>query len=63
MEALTEQARRVRHVATRNVRRVGDVDKIRPGLFLCNYFPGDDPGLAFELWDYLAGWRAKSPST
>jgi hypothetical protein len=27
-----------------------------PGLFLFNYFAGDDPGLAFELWDYLAGW-------
>jgi len=38
------------------VRRVGDVDKSRPGQFLFNYFVGDDPGLAVELWDYLAGW-------
>ncbi len=56
VEALTEQARRVHHVAARNVRRVGDVDKSRPGLFLFNYFVGDDPGQAVELWDYLAGW-------
>ncbi len=56
LEALTEQARRVHQVAARNVRRVGDVDKSRRGLFVFNYFVGDDPGLAVELWDYLAGW-------
>jgi hypothetical protein len=56
VETLTEQARRVHHVAARNMRRVGDVDKSRPGLFLFNYFAGDDPALAVELWDYLAGW-------
>jgi hypothetical protein len=55
-DALTEKARRVHQIAARNVRRVGDVDKSRPGLFLFNYFAGDDPGLAVELWDYLAGW-------
>ena len=54
--ALTEQARRVHQIAARNVRRVGDVDKTRPGLFLFNYFADDDPALAVELWDYLAGW-------
>jgi len=56
VETLTGQARRVHQVAARNVRRVGDVDKSRPGLFLFNYFVGDDPVLAVELWDYLAGW-------
>jgi hypothetical protein len=56
VQALSEQARRVHQVAARNVRRVGDVDKTRPGLFVFNYFVGDDPGLAVELWDYLAGW-------
>jgi len=40
------------------VRRVGDVDKSRPGLFVFNYFAGDDPGLAAELWEYLSGWYA-----
>jgi len=53
---LTERARRVHQVAARNVRRVGDVDKSRPGLFVFNYFVGDDPGLAAELWEYLSGW-------
>jgi hypothetical protein len=54
--ALGERARRVHQIAARNVRRVGDVDKTRPGVFLFNYFAGDDPGLAVELWEYLAGW-------
>ena len=54
--ALTEKARRVHQVAARNVRRVADADKTRPGLFLFNYFAGDDPALAVEVWDYLAGW-------
>src|SRR5215468_8677243 len=47
---LTERAR--------HVRRVGDVDKSRPGLFVFNYFAGDDPDLAAELWEYLSGWYA-----
>lgn len=53
---LTDQARRVHQIAARNVRRVGDVDKARPGTFMFNYFIGDDRDLAVELWEYLAGW-------
>lgn len=40
---LTDLARRVHQVTARNVRRVGDVDKSRPGLFFFNYFAGDNP--------------------
>jgi hypothetical protein len=36
--ALTEKARRVHQIAARNVRRVGDVDRTRPVLFLSSYF-------------------------
>ena len=57
-DTLSEHARRVHQIAARNVRRVGDVDKTRPGLFLFNYFCGEDPDTAVELWDYLAGWYA-----
>jgi hypothetical protein len=53
---LAERARRVHQIAAREVRRVGDVDKSRPGLFVFNYLIGDDPGLAVELWEYLCGW-------
>lgn len=55
---LAERARHVHQVAARNVRRVGDVDKSRPGLFVFNYLAGDDAGLATELWEYLSGWYA-----
>lgn len=55
---LTGKARRVHQIAARNVRRVGDVDKSRPGLFVFNHFVGDDPALAAELWEYLSGWYA-----
>ena len=54
--ALGEQARRVHQIAARNVHQVGDVDNTRPGVFLFNYFAGNDPVLAVELWEYLAGW-------
>ncbi|MGH3342581.1 MAG: hypothetical protein ACRDPK_06785 [Carbonactinosporaceae bacterium] len=47
------------HVMTaRCVRRVGDVDKSRQGLFLFNYFVAEDERVALELWDHLAGWYA-----
>ncbi len=55
---LTEKARRVHQIAARNVRRVGDVDKSRPGLFVFNYLAGDDLDLAVEAWEYLSGWYA-----
>lgn len=42
----------------RCLRRVGDVDKTRQGLFLFNYFAASDPGVALDLWDHLAGWYA-----
>ena len=57
-DMLTEGAHRVHQIAARNVRRVGDVDKSRPGLFVFNYLAGDDPDLAVELWEYLSGWYA-----
>jgi hypothetical protein len=43
-------------VTARNIKRVGDVDKSRPGTFLFNYFVGENPQVVLELWDYLAGW-------
>jgi hypothetical protein len=45
----------VHAIAARNIKRVGDVDKCRPGTFLFNYFIGEDQRVVLELWDYLAG--------
>jgi hypothetical protein len=54
--ALHRRAKHTHVIAARNAKRVGDVDKTRQGLFLFNYFVADDPRVALELWDYLAGW-------
>lgn len=40
----------------RNVKRVGDVDRTRKGLYLFNYFVAEDTEVGLEVWDYLAGW-------
>jgi hypothetical protein len=56
LEAVTDAASDVYVMTARCVRRIGDVDKSRQGLFLFNYFVADDPEVALELWDYLADW-------
>jgi hypothetical protein len=56
MEELEGSARRVDVMRARCVKRIGDVDKTRPGLFLFNYFVAEDPAVALDLWDHLAGW-------
>lgn len=55
-EAVRAAASDVHVFTARNARRVADVDKRRPGLFIFNYFVGDDPDTVVQLWDYLAGW-------
>jgi hypothetical protein len=56
VDALSSNARQMHIIAARNVKRIGDVDRSRKGLFLFNYFVGDDPQVTLELWDYLANW-------
>jgi hypothetical protein len=56
VETLRANARRTHVLAARNVKRIGDVDRDRQGLFLFNYFVADDARLALQLWDHLAGW-------
>ncbi|MGH3328836.1 MAG: hypothetical protein ACRDPT_13775 [Streptomycetales bacterium] len=56
--ALTAAAKDVHVMKARCVRRVGDVDKSRQGLFLFNYFVAEDAQVALALWDHLAGWYA-----
>lgn len=57
-ERLIEAAGETRVMTFRNVKLVGDVDKTRQGLFLFNHFTAEDPEVASELWDHLAGWYA-----
>lgn len=58
VEALRSKTNDLHIVVARNVKRVGDVEKHRTGVFLFNYFVGEDPQVTLALWDYLAGWYA-----
>jgi hypothetical protein len=57
-ETVTMAAREVYLMRARCLRRVADVDKTRPGLFLFNFFVAEDPAVALDLWDHLAAWYA-----
>lgn len=57
-DALASQARQMYAIAARNAKRIADVDKTRKGVFLFNYFVGDDPAVVLDVWDYLAQWYA-----
>jgi hypothetical protein len=43
-------------VRARNTRKMGEVDASRDGVFLFNYFHGDDPTKLIPVWYYSAGW-------
>jgi hypothetical protein len=58
VDTLTSKAKHIHIVTARNAKRIADVDKTVPGLFLFNYFVADDVGVMLQLWDYLAGWYA-----
>jgi hypothetical protein len=57
-DAIAAAAREEYLMTARCLRRVGDVDKSRPGLFLFNYFAAEDPAVALDLWEHLAAWYA-----
>jgi hypothetical protein len=58
VDTLTCKAKRMHIMSARNARRIADVDKTVPGLFLFDYFVADDRDVMLQLWDYLAGWYA-----
>jgi hypothetical protein len=58
VDTLTSKAKRMHIITARNAKRIADVDKTLPGLFLFNYFVADNAEVMLQLWDYLAGWYA-----
>jgi hypothetical protein len=58
VDTLTSKAKSMHIMTARNAKRIADVDKTLPGLFLFNYFVADDVEVMLQLWDYLAGWYA-----
>lgn len=53
---LREKSRFLHVVRARNERKMGEVDSTRDGVFLFNYFHGDDPSKLIPVWYYTAGW-------
>ena len=58
VHALRSKAKEMHIIVAHNAKRVGDVDKTCKGLFLFNYFVGEDAQVTLALWYYLAGWYA-----
>ncbi|MER7754220.1 hypothetical protein [Kitasatospora sp. NPDC097643] len=58
LEVVREAASDTHVMAARCIRRIADVDKTRPGLFLFNHFAAEDTAAALEVWEHLAGWYA-----
>jgi hypothetical protein len=56
LEAAGAAARDVHVMAARCIRRIADVDRTRPGLFLFNHFAAPDAEAALPVWDRLAAW-------
>lgn len=45
------------HITTaKNIRKMGDVDHHKQGVFLFNYFYADDVNQNLKVWEYTAGW-------
>ncbi|MGH3190025.1 MAG: hypothetical protein ACRDPY_44055 [Streptosporangiaceae bacterium] len=58
LDSISSATRQHHLMRARCLRRVGEVDKNRQGLFLFNYFTARQPDVALDLWDHLAGWYA-----
>lgn len=56
VQVLRDQASDLHITLARNVRRIDDVPERERGLYIFNYFVGDDRDLTIELWEHLAGW-------
>lgn len=45
------------HIATaKNIRRMGDVNHDKQGVFLFNFFYADNVAQNLKVWEYTAGW-------
>lgn len=56
---LSDGAGEVQEVASRCVRRIDDVDQVRPGgIYIFNHFLAADREAALAIWQQLAGWYA-----
>lgn len=53
---MNEAAKHCYRMVGANLRRIGEVDHSRDGVFLLNYFFAADETQNLAVWDYTAGW-------
>jgi hypothetical protein len=53
---MREVARKTYRMVGANLRRIGEVDHTKDGVFLINYFSAADETQNLAVWDYTAGW-------
>lgn len=56
LQAAREAACYSHVIVAENARRIGEVDKSRPGVFLFNYFFTENRDDLLAVWEYTAGW-------
>lgn len=52
-------SRAIYKVTARNVKRIGNVNHSKPGVFLFNYFYAENITQNLLVWEYTAGWFHK----
>ena len=57
-DLLKQAARYFHSFVAKNVKKIGEVDKNRPGIFLYNYFFADDLDVVLPVWEYTGRWFA-----
>jgi len=58
VDLLKKSARYFHSFVAKNARKIGEVDKTRPGIFLYNYFYADDREAVLPVWEYTGRWFA-----
>ena len=56
ISAMRGEAKTMCVIAAKNIKRIGDINRTRDGLFLFNHFAADEARVMRELWDHLAQW-------
>lgn len=55
-DTMRAAARHIYRMVGENLRRIGDVDHTRDGIFLINYFLAAEEAQNLAVWEYTAGW-------
>jgi len=56
---LEDNSSHIHKITATNAKRIGEVNHLKQGVFLFNYFYADDTQQNLEVWNYTAGWFEK----